>query len=142
MEGLKRRISFLFVLTAVILLVGVRSMPHHHGCVTLSSGEVVAVTHFGYGHCDDCEHSHCSDTHTHDHEREQCCDDTEYYSRLNDKGPELGKKSFVQPLVCIAVPQFVLAPQPGNASLGGSFYILKIPDRGVTFSPLRAPPVV
>lgn len=139
MKNIFRNIALFSVLMAFVVLMGEKVVPHHHCGEVLPSGKVMAVTHFGYGECGDCEHSH-GDGH-HDHDKEQCCDDTEYYSRQVDHGVELSKKLFAQPLISFAVPQLRFDALLQGNSPRGDFYILKIPDRGVRCNSLRAPPV-
>lgn len=139
MKGLFRKTALLAVLAAFIMLVGARVVPHHHcGGASLSGGTAVA-THFGYGVCEECSHSRCCGGHEHDSSR--CCDDTEYYSRQAGDEEELCLKTFVQQPLCIASLPSVQFCNLFVKSPVRLFYNLKIPDRGVTFVPLRAPPV-
>ena len=141
MKGLFRNIALYSVLMAFILLMGERVVPHHHCSGVSHSGKTLSYTHFGYGECDECGHSHGCDGHGHKHDEEQCCDGSEYYSRQGDNGTELCKKFPVQPLVCFAVPSLVPSSPQNENSKKETLYILKIPDRGVMSASLRAPPV-
>ena len=137
MKSMLRKIAYILVLMAFVVLMAEKVVPHHH-CADEHIA-VKATTHFGYGECSECEHSHGCEEHGHD--KEQCCDDSEYYSRQGDNGTELCKKFPLQPLVCFAVPSLVPASPQNEKSKEETLYILKIPDRGVRSASLRAPPV-
>ena len=141
MKGLLRKTALFSVLVAFAVLMGERIVPHHHCGEDLPAGNVVAVTHFGYGECGECEHAHGADGHGHEHDEEQCCGDTEFYTRQSDNGPDLIKKALLQPLISIAVPSLLSASPQYSNSDEEFLYILRIPDRGTMSASLRAPPV-
>lgn len=67
MRGNIRKISLIPVLMAVILFMGMRSVPHHH----CSSAVYESVVHFGIEECDDCSccngcHGESEDNHPHE----------------------------------------------------------------------------
>lgn len=69
-RNISDRISYITVLLAMVLYVGLRIVPHHH-CLCND----VQETHVGFGECGDCHHSHHGedDASEHRHSTLQCC---------------------------------------------------------------------
>lgn len=85
MVGIKRSISLFPILTAILLLVGMRSVPHHH---SNSSDEEI---HFGAGEC--CGHSGKEEGGTaNDHTTLNCCGISDIYVKAHDNSSDTNKR--------------------------------------------------
>ena len=74
-RNISDRISYIMVLLAMVLYVGLRIVPHHH-CLCND----VQETHVGFGECGDCHHSHHDegDASEHPHSTLQCCNGLQF----------------------------------------------------------------
>lgn len=135
MIGVGRRISFVAILAATLLLVGLRAVPHHHCC---SDGETI---HIGLETCE--EHGCCTEPSDGEHgckDNMQCCDDAHYYCRINDDTADAVR--LLLPIVYCQALQEHLLPVPHLPERRWCEERIFKPDDGFLFSrALRAPPV-
>ena len=137
MKNVSRKIAYLLVLVAMVLLMGEKIVPHHH-CVELHTGCCTGVerVHFGYGDCEECA---CEGA-GHSHGEERCCDDTQLYLRVQGADVHFEKKYISFNNGFILPEQIVLSVEDSRVPYI-SFWHLKIPDVWVPYTGLRAPPV-
>lgn len=137
MKNISRKIAYLLVLMAMVLLMGERLVPHHH-CVELHSGCCTGVenVHFGYGDCEECAGNGAG----HSHSEEHCCDDTQLYLRVSGADIHFEKK-YISLNSGFLLPEQILLPVDDSCVPYFFLWHLKIPDVAVLHSALRAPPV-
>lgn len=136
MKSILRKIAYMLVLIAMVLLMGEMLVPHHH-CVEMTAGVGVESVHFGYGDCKECdgcesEHSHSGDS---------CCDDTQLYFRSVGEDSHLDKKFLLLSNPFFIQPEQMLSFDSHVCCTYNILYRLKVPDVGASFTSLRAPPV-
>lgn len=135
-----RKIAYFVVLIAMVLLVGERSVPHHHcGEGTVCCTHQPAAIHFGYGECEECEHGNCG--HGHNSTEEHCCDDSLLYFRMPGNDTQVEKKYVAFNVSCFLVPEETLSHAVHVCSNHQCFLRLVIPDIGIPNKSLRAPPI-
>ena len=140
MKKILRKIAYMSVLMAMTLLMGERIVPHHHCDESAISGYASAGTiHFGYGECEECEHRHCGDDHT--HSEEKCCDDSQLLFRIAENGNDLIKKVITFNSSCFILFEQSPLPTAHQHGFYSCYCRLKIPDTGAPYTALRAPPV-
>ena len=137
MKNVSRKIAYLLVLVAMVLLMGEKIVPHHH-CVELHSGCCTGVEsiHFGYGDCEEC----AGEGSGHSHGEERCCDDTQLYLRVPGADVHFEKKYISFNNSFILPEQIVLSVEDSHVPYICLWH-LKIPDVWVPNTGLRAPPV-
>ena len=137
MKNVSRKIAYLLVLVAMVLLMGEKIVPHHH-CVELHSGCCTGVerVHFGYGDCEEC----AGEGSGHSHGEERCCDDTQLYLRVPGADVHFEKKYISFNNSFILPEQIVLSVEDSRVPYICLWH-LKIPDVWVPNTGLRAPPV-
>lgn len=135
MGGLARKISYLFMLVAISMLMGVRVMPHHHcGCSTAD----VASIHFGITGCDKCEHHGCDEEE--EHSGKLCYDASLFCFRPAGDDTFVAKKPF-SPIQFIALPDIsALADMPAVKPQWSEFWEHTPPEREFSTLALRGPP--
>ena len=137
MKNVSRKIAYLLVLVAMVLLMGEKIVPHHH-CVELHSGCCTGVEsiHFGYGDCEEC----AGEGSGHSHGEERCCDDTQLYLRVPGADVHFEKKYISFNNSFILSEQIVLSVEDSRVPYICLWH-LKIPDVWVPHTGLRAPPI-
>ena len=137
MRNVSRKIAYLLVLVAMVLLMGEKIVPHHH-CVELHAGCCTGVEsiHFGYGDCEEC----AGEGSGHSHGEERCCDDTQLYLRVPGADVHFEKKYISFNNGFILPEQIVLSVEDSHVPYICLWH-LKIPDVWVPYTGLRAPPV-
>ncbi len=137
MKNVSRKIAYLLVLVAMVLLMGEKIVPHHH-CVELHSGCCTGVEsiHFGYGDCEEC----AGEGSGHSHGEERCCDDTQLYLRVPGADVHFEKKYISFNNSFILPEQIVLSVEDSHVPYICLWH-LKIPDVWVPHTGLRAPPI-
>jgi hypothetical protein len=131
--GLARKISYMSVLVAIIMLMGLRAMPHHHcECGT----GVISTVHFGF---DDCAHHGCGEED--EHTGMLCYDASLFYHRLANDDTFVAKK------FCTPLQFFVLWNMPVQVavpSMPQLWYCSEEfapSERDISSLALRGPPV-
>lgn len=133
------RISHLFLSVAMIMLMGLRVVPHHHykcGNAELLSLETV---HFGFGECSECKHHDCGEEHG--NSGEQCRDATLLYYRAagND---ELAVKKLPAPMLFAGLlSQVAITDVPSARQEWYDIHVFRHPSRVLSSFALRGPPV-
>ncbi len=136
MKGIMRKISYLFMLVAIFMLISMRVMPHHH-CECSSSA--AAPVHFALGDCDKCEHHGCGEDE--EHTGKLCYDASLFYYRLADENTFAVKKCFF-PLQFIALLNISVVTDASAVHLQWpDSEDFTPPDRAVSSLALRGPPV-
>ena len=134
--GLARKISYISVLVAIIMLMGMRVMPHHH--CECSTG-VISSVHFGFDDCDECTHHGCGEED--EHAGMLCYDASLFYHRFADDDTYIVKK-FCTPLQFFVLWNMpVLADVPTMPLHWCCSGELVPPERSICSFALRGPPV-
>ncbi|MBR3915506.1 MAG: hypothetical protein IKJ49_00030 [Bacteroidaceae bacterium] len=135
MRGLMRKISYMLMLMAISMLMGMRVMPHHHcGCSTAD----VASIHFGITECDKCEHHGCDEEE--EHSGRLCYDASLFYFRLASDDTFVAKKS-IFPIQLIALLNIsALADMPAVKLQWSEFREHTPPEQELSTLALRGPP--
>lgn len=138
MKGFFKKISYSLVLMAVVLFMGVRSMPHHH-CNIGSGTHSPHAVHFGFGDCESCEHEHGCDEER-SHTCTPCLSDS-HFLRITDDNSFFVKKAGNMQSLFIQPDEELLSDNNfiEYYDTGGFFSCL---SRAVASISLRAPPVV
>ena len=131
-----RTISCSLVLTAIVILLSIKILPHHHHALHLpESLSCVATIHIGVEECDN-----ATDHHSHDSE---CPDSDIFYTACPDDEFEQSK-SYIScepsPFDVAECITMLFVPEEGN--IRQHYKIPKIPDRQERTVALRAPPTV
>lgn len=128
MKNHSRRISLIAVVAALVLLVAVRSMPHHH-CG--SAGEDIS---FGTEECGG--HGGCDN----DGGALLCCGDVDFYLRSQDSVSDIIKRG-IEPLLPVSLPgRFLLSVQPVSMPVLCEERIFRLQSVPLLQQTLRAPP--
>lgn len=138
MKGLFKKISYLLVLMAVTLFMGMRSMPHHHCCFASNVMAPSHAVHFGFGDCEECEHEHDGDE-GHSHTGTECFSESHFYVRVTDDTYVAKKIHNMQPLTFIQ--ESALTAYPCNVEHYAPDDRNRELCRTVSSISLRAPPV-
>lgn len=141
MKTLLHKIAYFAVLMAFVLLMGERSVPHHHcgeglACCNHQAGAI----HFGYGECEECGHGECG----HSHEGTDggiCCSESLLYFRMPGSDTQVEKKFIVFNGGCFILPEEIPFMAEQLCCCQSLPTPLEIPDIGIRYMPLRAPPV-
>lgn len=140
MKTLFRKMAYLMVLMAFLLLMGEKSVPHHHcGEGLACCGHVEETIHFGYGECEECGRGACG--HGHEDASGNCCDGSLLYYRMPGSDTQAEKKFVAFNGGCLILHEEVLFLPGRLCCRHYSPVPLEIPDIGVQYMPLRAPPV-
>ena len=134
------KISYMVVLMAMIMFMGLRIVPHHH-CV-ISDGAPQRTMHIGFGECEGCGHGHADDEHDSDHQHsgKHCLNDSQFFIRLYDDDVLIVKKALnLQP--AIVVQKMAICFLGQNADSFSTCDTKPPQSRSVQFRALRAPPV-
>lgn len=138
MKGLFKKISYLVVLMAMTLFMGMRSMPHHHCCITTGASAPLHAVHFGIDDCNGCDHNHDNEE-EHSHCDIHCFIDSHFFLRLTDDSPIAEKKTYnVQPALILQEAELPLHTHQIVHLDSGGFY--RYLSRDVQPHSLRAPP--
>lgn len=128
MKNHSRRISLIAVVAALVLLVAVRSMPHHH-CGF--AGEDIS---FGTEECG----GHGGDSHGGG--ALLCCGDVDFYLRSQDSVSDIIKRG-IEPLLPVSLPgRFLLSVQPVSMPVLCEERIFRLQSVPLLQQTLRAPP--
>lgn len=134
MKNHSRRISLIAVVAALVLLVAVRSMPHHH-CG--SAGEDIS---FGTEECGG--HGGCDNDGGDSHSGGAllCCGDVDFYLRSQDSVSDIIKRG-IEPLLPVSLPgRFLLSVQPVSMPVLCEECIFRLQSVPLLQQTLRAPP--
>lgn len=139
MKGLFKKISYMLVLMAVVLFLGMRSMPHHHCSIESGASAPIHAVHFGFGGCDDCAHEHDSEE-RHTHTEGPCFSEYHFFLRITDDSTFIAKKTYnIQPALILQEAEWLSNINFVVYNNSGPFFRLLC--RIVPSNQLRAPPV-
>ena len=134
-----RKISFSLVLTAIMILLSIKILPHHHHTLHLPETlNCIATIHIGIEECDN--NDDAGNHHNHDSE----CPGREIFY-TNSQGEEFEQsKNYINcetSPFCVAEYMTMLRNTEA-VNIRPHYKIPKIPDRQRGATALRAPPIV